>query len=70
MVDLALSTPGVMGAQLSGAGLGGCMMALVHREHADELIDLLTTEYYTPLHLDPSACVCTPVEGAGIVPVG
>jgi len=70
MVDLALSTPGVMGAQLSGAGLGGCMMALVHREHADELIDLLTTEYYTPLHLDPSAYVCTPVEGAGIVPVG
>jgi N-acetylgalactosamine kinase len=32
MVDIACRTPGVAGAQIAGAGLGGCIMALVRRQ--------------------------------------
>jgi N-acetylgalactosamine kinase len=37
MVDAALGVPGVAGAQLAGAGLGGCMMVLAH-ENATEAL--------------------------------
>jgi N-acetylgalactosamine kinase len=37
MVDIANRTPGVAGAQLAGAGLGGCMMVLVKRD-AEEIV--------------------------------
>ncbi|MCB1126076.1 MAG: NTP transferase domain-containing protein, partial [Verrucomicrobiae bacterium] len=33
MVDLALRLPGVEGAQMAGAGLGGCIMVLVQKAH-------------------------------------
>jgi N-acetylgalactosamine kinase len=33
IVDIAASLPGVEGAQLAGAGLGGCIMALVQRPY-------------------------------------
>ena len=33
MIDIAAAVPGVAGAQLAGAGLGGCIMILAH-EHS------------------------------------
>ncbi len=41
MVDFALQLPGVEGAQLAGAGLGGCVMALVQRAHTTEVLQAL-----------------------------
>ncbi|HWQ92358.1 MAG TPA: hypothetical protein VN673_11845, partial [Clostridia bacterium] len=41
IVDLAIQQPGVRGAQLAGAGLGGCVMVLVEREHAAGLLKTL-----------------------------
>lgn len=38
MVDLALRQPGVQGAQLAGAGLGGCIMILVQAPHTAGLV--------------------------------
>ena len=37
---------GAMGARLTGAGFGGCAVALVHDEHIDRLIDRIRTDYY------------------------
>lgn len=65
MVDIALSTPGVLGAQLSGAGLGGCMMALVERSAAPNVIENMTQRYYAPNDLDPGAFEFSPVAGSG-----
>jgi len=69
MVDAALRTPGVYGAQLAGAGLGGCMMALVHREAVERLKRTLSRIYYRPSGLPPAVIVCTPVEGSGLISI-
>ena len=65
MVDTALSTPGVLGAQLSGAGLGGCMMALVEQSAAAAVIESMTQRYYAPNNLEPGAFEFSPVAGSG-----
>jgi N-acetylgalactosamine kinase len=65
MVDIALDTPGVLGAQLSGAGLGGCMMVLVKQDAATSFIERINAGYYEPAGLDPAALPITPITGSG-----
>jgi galactokinase len=38
---------GALGARLTGAGLGGCSVALCRREQADTLVSALRREYYS-----------------------
>ncbi len=38
IADLARRIPGVAGAQLAGAGLGGCIMVLAEKEHASGIL--------------------------------
>ena len=63
MVDIALKTPGVLGAQLSGAGLGGCMMVLAKADAGDEVIARLNQQYYEPGGLEPGASAFVPIAG-------
>ena len=67
MVDISLRTPGVIGAQLAGAGLGGCMMVLLHKNHAQDLSDHLTHQYYQMHNLPPSIMFCQPIAGSGVL---
>ncbi|MGQ9660866.1 MAG: NTP transferase domain-containing protein [Kiritimatiellia bacterium] len=67
MVDIALRSEGVQGAQLAGAGLGGCMMVLVHRDAVRSLIENMKRCYYEPNRIAPTILVCTPIAGAGIL---
>lgn len=67
MIDISLRTPGVAGAQLAGAGLGGCMMVLAHLDAVVDLAKRLKRDYYTPLKIDPNILVCKPVAGAGVL---
>lgn len=67
MVDLALQVPGVMGAQLAGAGLGGCMMVLAHRDATERLAEHLVEFYYRPKGIPVDVAVCTPVAGSGVL---
>ncbi|HNQ87178.1 MAG TPA: galactokinase family protein [Verrucomicrobiota bacterium] len=41
IVDLALRCPGVEGAQLAGAGLGGCVMVLAQQAHTPDVLATL-----------------------------
>lgn len=66
MVDIACSVPGVVGAQLAGAGLGGCIMILAREEAVPEVRRTLTARYYRPHGLEPAAMPCIAVEGAGL----
>ena len=67
MVDSALRTEGVVGAQLAGAGLGGCMMVLVHKNAVSRLIEELTQHYYQPYGKPPAILPCKPVAGSGVL---
>lgn len=67
MVDIAVSVPGVAGAQIAGAGLGGCIMVLVRKEKVSHLRKALVRNYYQPEQLNPEIIPCTTVEGAGLV---
>ena len=67
MVDAARRVPGVMGAQLAGAGLGGSMMVLAHRDATEALTKQLETLYYAPRGLPTDISVCTPIGGSGVL---
>jgi len=63
LVDIALATPGVIGAGLVGAGMGGCVQVCVEDEHARQVIENLAEQYYRPRKLPVEAEVVTPVGG-------
>ena len=58
--------PGVVGAQLAGAGLGGCIMILAHHQSVPTVRKALAAGYYRPRGLEPAAIPCITVEGAGL----
>jgi N-acetylgalactosamine kinase len=66
MVDIASAVPGVVGAQLAGAGLGGCIMILAREQSVPAVRRALATGYYRPRNLEPAAVPCITVEGAGL----
>ena len=63
LVDIALATKGVIGAGLVGAGMGGCIVAVVENEHAPRLIENMAEQYYRPRNLPVRAEIITPVGG-------
>ena len=67
MCDLLNATPGVLGSQLVGAGLGGCVVALVEKTHAAEVIATLDRDYYDAYGLPHSAAVYVPSCGASVI---
>jgi galactokinase len=67
MVDLALNVDGVVGAQLAGAGLGGCMMVLAHSDALPRLRAKLVDAYYRPYNQPPAILPCEPIAGSGVL---
>ena len=66
LVDALHEQDGVLGVQLSGAGLGGCIMALVEKKHSADLLSYLKETYYDQKGLPMGAQVFHPVKGSGI----
>jgi len=69
LVDVASAADGVVGAQLAGAGLGGCMMIVVGESAVEPLMRKLRREFYRPRKLKFAAFTCSPVAGAGLIGV-
>lgn len=67
MVDISLGINGVVGAQLSGAGLGGCIMVLVRNEAVDEFQKIMKTSFYEKHELPEKVVTCSPIAGSGIL---
>lgn len=69
IVDIACRTPGVAGAQIAGAGLGGCAMVVVRAESVGLLKENLIRGYYDAQGLTPSIIECTPSAGSCLVSI-
>jgi galactokinase len=67
LVDIAKTVPGVVGAGLTGAGLGGSILVLVKDEAVEQLMHALEACYYDPRNLPVAMEICSPVEGAGLL---
>jgi N-acetylgalactosamine kinase len=66
MVDIALES-GAVGSQISGAGMGGSMMALVKEENVRSVIEGMHEKYYMPHGFQDNVIVATAIQGAGIL---
>ncbi len=64
LVDIARSTPGVLGARLTGAGFGGCTINLVRRDALDTFRDAVLREYPVRTGLTPRVFAVEPSAGA------
>ncbi len=55
---------GAAGARLTGAGFGGCVVALTQRNHADDVVAKTVLRYRRRTDLEPLAFVARAVDGA------
>lgn len=67
MCDMLNSEDGVLGSELVGAGLGGCVIALVEKEKADSVIQALNSKYYDKYNFAHAAQVYTPAPGSCVL---
>ncbi|MCQ2446395.1 MAG: hypothetical protein MJ141_05910, partial [Clostridia bacterium] len=65
--DLLNSADGVLGSELVGAGLGGCVIALVEKEKAADVIALLNEKYYDAKGLPHAADVFSASAGSQVI---
>jgi len=69
LTDIARQVDGVVGAGLVGAGRGGCIIVLVEKARAADVITRVNEQYYSPRGLEPGAQLCFPTGGAGVLEV-
>jgi galactokinase len=67
MVECASAHPACFGARMTGAGFGGCAMALIRAEAADDFVRHTTDAYQRRTNLTPAVYVCRATNGAEVV---
>jgi len=66
MVELAQARPECHGARMTGAGFGGCAVALVERASAARFAGEVAAGYLRAAGLRPAVYVCTASDGASV----
>jgi galactokinase len=64
MVEAALLHPACYGARMTGAGFGGCAMALIRAEAADDFVQKTSAAYQQKTGHKPAVYVCQATNGA------
>ena len=67
LTDLARNHPACHGARMTGAGFGGCAIALVEREGAHDFARRMVSDYRSRTNLPTWAWVCSASKGASLV---
>lgn len=67
MVSLSMSKPGCWGARMTGAGFGGCAIALVEAGWVEKFCETVAVEYERATGLKPEVYVCKASNGAEII---
>ena len=67
MVELACDHDACFGARLTGAGLGGCAIALVHRDDHGDFADWILRSYRQHFAHPSAVYACRPATGAHLL---
>ena len=67
IVDCAQAHPACYGARMTGAGFGGCAVALVKREQVEAFVETTGEAYHAISGLDAKIYVCSAAQGASLV---
>lgn len=64
LVEAAWKQEGVLGARMTGAGMGGCAIALVNKDKVDDVIEAVGEEYRDRIGYDASFYIAEVGDGA------
>jgi galactokinase len=64
MVEVARECDGVIGARMTGAGFGGCAIAVVKEEHVSECAEQIRRRYQETTGIEPAVYACGTSDGA------
>jgi galactokinase len=67
MVECASAHEGCYGARMTGAGFGGCAVALIRADAAEDFVRRTSTAYQQRIGLKPAVYVCQATNGAEVV---
>ncbi len=67
MVDCAREQKGCYGARMTGAGFGGCAVALVNEANAAEFVNAVSKAYKQKSSMEAAVYVCKPSQGASLI---
>lgn len=67
MVDCASAHPACLGARMTGAGFGGCAVALVRADGAEAFAAETTAAYHRRTGHEPAVYVCRATAGAQLI---
>ena len=67
LCDLLNKTGGVLGCEIVGAGLGGCVVALIYKNCAESIIDAINKGYYDHFGYPRAAEVYTASNGSSVI---
>jgi galactokinase len=66
IVEIARAQDGCWGARMTGAGFGGCAVALCEAGSAEALASETARRYEAEVGLKPAVYLCTPSDGASL----
>ncbi|MDO8954028.1 MAG: galactokinase [Gammaproteobacteria bacterium] len=66
MVNIAQNLPSCYGARMTGAGFGGCAVALVQKDQAEQFAEVVAREFQKQTGLTPSIYISLATEGCSI----
>ncbi len=69
MVEAAMASPGCLGARMTGAGFGGCAVALIKRSYVGQFSRAVTDRYQGATGHEPRVYLCDAAGGASVVAV-
>jgi galactokinase len=70
MVEIALETPGCHGARMTGAGFGGCAIALVDETGVRAFCEQVAARYAAQTGFEPQVFAVQPANGAEVYAMG
>ena len=66
IVDYSIEVPGCYGARMTGAGFGGCAVALVDVRYIQNFVSQVKKKYHLSTGKNAKLYVCKAIQGAKV----